>query len=142
MHIKWFSAVTAGLSFWIAAQHGWAHHAFSAEFDASKPVELRGTVTKAEWINPHSWITIEVTDEEGAVEVWEIEAGAPNSMFRRGFTADALPVGTEVVVNGYQARDGGNRANGRDITLPNGQRLFVGSSGTGAPQDGSDPADQ
>ena len=108
-----------------------AHHAFSAEFDAARPVELRGTVTKMEWINPHSWITVDVTTPDGAVETWEIEAGAPNAMFRRGFTRDSLPVGTEIVVRGYQARDGGRTANGRDITLPDGQRLFLGSSRPG-----------
>ena len=118
-----------------------AHHAFSAEFDASKPIELRGTVTKMEWINPHSWMTIEVERPDGSIEIWEIEAGAPNAMFRRGFTRDSLPVGTDVVVNGYRAKDGGMRANGRDITLPDGQRLFVGSSGTGAPEDGRDPSE-
>ena len=108
-----------------------AHHAFSAEFDAARPVELRGVVTRMEWINPHSWITIDVTTEDGAVETWEVEAGAPNAMFRRGFTRDSLPVGTEVVVRGYQARDGSQRANGRDVTLPNGERLFLGSSRPG-----------
>ena len=108
-----------------------AHHAFSAEFDAARPVELRGVVTRMEWINPHSWITIDVTTEDGAVETWEVEAGAPNAMFRRGFTRDSLPVGTEIVVRGYQARDGGQRANGRDLTLPDGQRLFLGSSRPG-----------
>ena len=108
-----------------------AHHAFAAEFDAARPVELRGVVTRMEWINPHSWITIDVTTEQGTVETWEVEAGAPNAMFRRGFTRDSLPVGTEVVVRGYQARDGSQRANGRDVTLPDGQRLFLGSSRPG-----------
>ncbi len=119
-----------------------AHHAFSAEFDAARPVELRGVVTKTEWINPHSWITIEVTREDGEQEIWEIEAGAPNSMFRRGFTRDSLPIGTEIVVTGYRARDGGRRANGRNMTLPDGTQLFVGSSGIGAPRDGADPSER
>ncbi len=119
-----------------------AHHAFSAEFDASRPIELRGTVTEVEWINPHSWITIEVTREDGSTETWEIEAGAPNAMFRRGFTRDSLPIGTEILVQGYQAKDGGPRANGRDMTLPDGSRLFVGSTGTGAPRDGRDPEER
>ena len=118
------------------------HHAFSAEFDASRPIELRGVVTRVEWINPHSWITIEVTRDDGSTETWEIEAGAPNAMFRRGFTRDSLPVGTEIRVQGYQAKDGGPRANGRDLTLPDGTRLFVGSSGTGAPRDGRDPTER
>ena len=108
-----------------------AHHAFAAEFDAARPVELRGIVTRMEWINPHSWSTIDITTDEGAVETWEIEAGAPNAMFRRGFTRDSLPVGTEVLVRGYQARDGSQRANGRDVTLPDGERLFLGSSRPG-----------
>jgi hypothetical protein len=125
----------AGMGLVMAASSAWAHHAFSAEFDAAKPVELRGTVTKTEWINPHSWITIDVPGPNGTVETWEIEAGAPNAMFRRGFNSDSLPVGSEVVVNGYRAKDGGMRANGRDITFPDGRRLFVGSDGTGAPED-------
>jgi len=125
-----------------AAQDALAHHAFSAEFDAASPVELRGVVTKAEWINPHSWITIAVTLDDGTVETWEIEAGAPNSMFRRGFTRDSLPEGTEILVTGYRARDGGRRANGRNLTLPDGTLLFMGSSGIGAPNDGADPTER
>ena len=133
-------AFIAGMLLVIAVVPALAHHAFSAEFDASSPIELRGTVTKMEWINPHSWITVSVQNSDGEVVTWEIEAGAPNAMFRRGFNRDSLPVGTEVVINGYRAKDGGMRANGRDITLPNGQRLFVGSAGTGAPEDGRDPS--
>ena len=133
-------ALVGGLWLVMAVVPALAHHAFSAEFDASNPIELRGTVTKMEWINPHSWITIDVEGADGTVVTWEIEAGAPNAMFRRGFTRDSLPVGTDVVVNGYRAKDGGMRANGRDITLPDGQRLFVGSAGTGAPEDGRDPS--
>ena len=110
-----------------------AHHSFSAEFDANRPIRIEGTVVKMEWINPHSWITIDVTLPDGVIETWEIEAGAPNAMFRRGFTRDSLPVGTQIVVRGYQARDGGRSANGRDITLPDGQRLFLGSSRPGDP---------
>ena len=112
-----------------------AHHAFSAEYDSTKPVTLRGTVKKMEWINPHSWMTLEVKTDDGKVETWEVEAGAPNSMFRRGFNRDSLPVGTELVVHGYQAKDGSRRANGRNLTLPNGKMLFLGSSGTGAPNE-------
>ncbi|MCY3729960.1 MAG: DUF6152 family protein, partial [Rhodospirillaceae bacterium] len=118
--LKWLVAGTGLLLGAAAAQ---AHHAFAAEFDAARPVELRGVVTRMEWINPHSWITIDVTTDDGGIETWEIEAGAPNAMFRRGFTRDSLPVGTEVVVRGYQARDGSQRANGRDVTLPGGERL-------------------
>ena len=116
-----------------------AHHAFSAEFDAARPIQLSGVVTKTEWINPHSWITIEVAGEGGSPEIWEIEAGAPNSMFRRGFNRNSLPTGTEIRVTGYQARDGGQRANGRNLTFPDGTTLFMGSSNTGAPEDGTDP---
>ena len=113
-----------------------AHHAFSAEFDAAKPIKLQGTVKKVELINPHSWITIEIKRPDGTVQTWEIEAGAPNAMFRRGFTKDAIPVGTEIVVNGYQAKDGKQRANGLDLTLPDGKRLFLASSAQDAPDKG------
>ena len=119
-----------------------AHHAFSAEFDAKTPVKLRGVVTKMEWINPHSWIHIDVKDPNGKVTPWMVEGGAPNALLRRGFTKNSLPVGTEVLIEGYQAKDGSMRANGRDITLPDGKKLFVGSSGTGAPSDGRDPTEK
>lgn len=112
-----------------------AHHAFSAEFDANKPVHLEGTVTKVEFINPHAWIHIDVTGPDGKVSSWGIEAGSPNVLLRRGFTKNTVAPGTRVVVDGYQAKDGSLRANGRDITLPDGRKLFLGSSGTGAPYD-------
>lgn len=110
-----------------------AHHAFSAEFDANRPVNLRGTVTKTEWINPHSWIHIDVKDAGGKVSSWAIECGAPNSLLRRGLNKMSIPAGTQLVIDGYQAKDGSTTANARDITLPDGQKFFVGSSGTGAP---------
>ena len=119
-----------------------AHHSFAAEFDAKKPVKLRGTVTKMEWINPHSWIHVDVKEPNGKVTAWMVEGGAPNALLRRGFTKNSLPVGTEVLIEGYQAKDGSMRANGRDITLPDGKKLFVGSSGTGAPLDGRDPTEK
>ena len=113
-----------------------AHHSFAAEFDAAKPIVLRGVIKKMEWINPHSWLTMEVKSPDGSVATWEVEAGAPNAMFRRGFTRNSLPVGTEVIVNGFQAKDGQKRANGRDIRFPDGKLLFMGSSGTpGAPDE-------
>jgi hypothetical protein len=112
-----------------------AHHAFAAEFDGSKPVTLKGTVTKMEWINPHSWMHIEVKKPDGTVENWMIEAGSPNSLFRRGINKNTVKPGMVVVVDGYQARDGSRRANGRDVTLPEGRRLFLGSQGTGAPSE-------
>ena len=116
-----------------------AHHSFAAEFDAKKPIKLQGTVTKMEWINPHAWLHIDVKMPDGKVESWMIEGGTPNTLLRRGITRDSLTVGTEVLVDGYQAKDGTHRANGRDLTLKNGQKLFMGSSGTGAPADGRDP---
>lgn len=125
-------AATSGL-LCAAATSSWAHHAFSAEFDANSPVELKGTVTKMEWINPHSWIHIDVVNEDGEVEAWMVEGGAPNAILRRGFTADSLKPGTVILVEGYQARDGSNRANGRDITFEDGSKLFVGAGSRGAP---------
>ena len=110
-----------------------AHHAFSAEFDPKREVSLRGTVTKMEWINPHSWIHVDVKTADGKLESWMIEAGPPGALVRRGWTKNSIQPGTEVLVEGYQAKDGSNKANGREITLPDGQRLFVGSAGTGAP---------
>ncbi len=112
-----------------------AHHAFSSEFDATKPVRLRGTITKMEWINPHAWIHIEVKTEAGATEQWMVEAGPPGALVRRGWRKDSVKPGVEVLVEGYRAIDGSYKANGRDVTLPDGTRLFAGSSGTGAPYD-------
>lgn len=110
-----------------------AHHAFSAEFDANAPVEFKGTVTKMEWINPHSWIHVEVVNEDGEVEQWMVEGGAPNAILRRGFTADSLKAGTVILVEGFRARDGSNRANGRDISFEDGSKLFFGVGSVGAP---------
>jgi hypothetical protein len=110
-----------------------AHHAFAAEFDAKKPVHFKGTVTKMEWVNPHVWLHIDVKKPDGTVENWAFEAGTPNVLFRRGFTKQSLLPGTEVVVDGYQAKDGLRRANGRDLTFSDGRKMFLGSSGTGAP---------
>jgi hypothetical protein len=116
-----------------------AHHAFSAEFDANAPVTLRGPVTKIEWINPHAWIHMEHKTANGKPEAWMVEGGTPNTLQRNGISRDSIKVGTEIVVSGYRAKDGRMRANGRDITFPDGRTLFMGSSGTGAPRDGKDP---
>jgi len=112
-----------------------AHHAFSAEFDGNQPVTLRGIVTKVEWVNPHAWIFIDVKGPGGQIVNWGIEAGAPNALIRRGWRRESLPIGMQIVVDGYRAKSGKNLANGRDITLPDGTVLFAGSSGTGAPYD-------
>jgi uncharacterized protein DUF6152 len=117
-----------------------AHHAFSAEFDASKPVKLVGTVTRVEWINPHAWIHVNVKNPDGTVSEWAIEGGTPNTLLRRGIDRNSLPPGTAIIIEGYLAKAGGRRANGRDLTFADGRKLFVGSSGTGAPQDGRDPS--
>jgi hypothetical protein len=105
-----------------------AHHSFAAEFDIDKPVQLRGIVTEVEFMNPHSWIHIDVKKDDGTVEEWAVEGGTPNTLFRMGVNRNSLPVGTEILVDGYQARDGSNRASGRDITLADGSKLFLGGS--------------
>ncbi len=125
----------AGACFLLGSGSALAHHAFSAEFDANKPVKLKGTVAKVEWINPHSWIHIDVKSADGKVQRWMVEGGNPTVLLRRGLNKNSLPTGTEIVVDGYRAKGHPTRANGRDITFPDGKRLFLGSSGTGAPYD-------
>jgi hypothetical protein len=125
--------VLTGASLLLAAAPAWAHHAFAAEFDSKKPIKLRGAITKVEWINPHSWIHVAVKNADGTSTEWMVEGGTPNTLFRRGVTKDSLAVGTEIVVDGYQAKDGTNRANGRDITFPDGRKLFLGASSSDAP---------
>lgn len=132
----------AGLLALAGATSVWAHHAFSAEFDAKRPVQLKGTVAKMEWINPHAWIHVDVEVEGGKVERWMVEGGTPNTLFRRGFTKKSLLPGTVILVDGYQAKDGTMKANGRNLTFEDGRRLFMGSSGTGAPRDGRDPTER
>ena len=136
----WMAAAAAALV--VAGGRLMAHHAFSAEFDANAPVTLRGPVTKVEWINPHAWIHIAVKTPSGATENWMVEGGTPNTLQRVGISRDSIKIGTEIVVAGFKAKDGRLRANGRDITLPDGRTLFMGSSGTGAPKDGRDPNDK
>ena len=109
------------------------HHSFSAEYDGNKPITLKGTVKKMEWINPHAWIHLDVKNPDGTVTSWMIEGAAPNALIRRGWNRDSLQPGTEITVEGYLAKDGSKMANGREMTLPDGKRLFAGSSGTGAP---------
>lgn len=130
-------AIVAGLGLLgaLTATPAVAHHAFNAEFDAKRPVKFKGTVTRMVWVNPHAWIYVDVKKPDGTVEEWMVEAGTPNTLFRRGLTKQSLPVGTEITIDGYQSKDGSLRANGRDLTLPNGQTLFLGASGTGAPYD-------
>ena len=132
----------AGLVIMIAVMTVRAHHAFSAEFDAKRPIKLQGTIAKMEWINPHTWIHLDVKRPNGKVERWMIEGGPPNALYRRGFTRNSLPTGIEIVVEGFQAKDGSMRGNGRDITFPNGRKLFLGSSGTGAPVESKDRKDR
>jgi hypothetical protein len=118
-----------------------AHHAFGAEFDPNAPIKLQGKVTRLEWVNPHTWIHVEVV-KDGKPEIWMVEGGTPNTLLRRGITKDTVAVGTEIIVDGYQTKDHSlKRANGRDVTFTDGRKLFMGSSGTGAPRDGSDPTE-
>ena len=127
--------VVIGVGLLIAAVPAAAHHSFAAEFDSAQPITLNGTVTKMEWINPHAWIHMAVKKADGTIENWEVETGNPSALIRRGFTKNSLPAGTEIVVQGFRAKDGGMRANGRDLTFKDGKKLFVGSSGTGAPEE-------
>ena len=122
-----------GIACMLAASPAWGHHAFAAEFDDKKPLILKGAVTQMDWINPHVWIHLDVKGADGKVVSWMIEGGPPNALLKRGWNKNSLPEGTEIIVEGYQAKDGDTTANGRDITFPDGRKLFVGSSGAGSP---------
>ena len=136
-------AAAALLTAAVAGQQVMAHHAFTAEFDPKAPVLLKGKVTKVEWINPHAWVHLNAVLPNGQTQTWMVEGGTPNTLLRAGLTRDSLKPGTEIVVRGYQAKDKQCRpackANGRDVTFPDGRKVFMGSSGTGAPRDGLDP---
>ena len=132
----------ASVSLLLGAAPATAHHAFAAEFDANQPITLRGTITKVEWINPHSWIHVDVKSPDGTVQRWMVEGGNPTVLLRRGLTRESLPAGTEIIVEGYRAKGNPFRANGRDLTFPDGRKLFMGSSGTGAPLDGKDATEK
>lgn len=139
MKTKLFLAVAGAAVLVAATVPVVAHHAFGAEFDANRPVLLKGKVTKVEWVNPHAWIHLSVAKADGSgMEDWMVEGGTPNTLLRRGIDRNSLKVGTDIVVDGYQSKDRSNRANGRDVTFPDGKKLFLGSSGTGAPRDGRD----
>ncbi len=138
----------AGAALAVAAAGGaaWAHHAFAAEFDGKSPVLLRGKVTRVEWINPHAWVHIAAVGANGTTTAWMVEGGTPNTLLRSGIDRNSLKPGTEIIVRGYQSKDKlcrpACKANGRDVTFPDGKKLFMGSSGTGAPVDGSDASEK
>ena len=132
-----------------AAIYSWqvvGHHAFSAEFDKDAPINIEGTVSKVEWINPHAWIHVDVEEPDGSTQTWMVEGGTPNTLLRAGIHKRSLPIGSEIKVRGYQAKDKrcepACKANGRDLTFADGRKVFMGSSGTGAPRDGSDPRER
>ena len=139
-------AVGSALAAAVAGGAAWAHHAFAAEFDGKAPVLLRGKVTRIEWINPHAWVHIEVPGQNGQTVAWMVEGGTPNTLLRAGIDRNTLKTGTEIIVRGYQSKDKlckpACKANGRDVTFADGRKVFMGSSGTGAPRDGSDATER
>jgi WD40 repeat protein len=135
MRTKLIGLIAGGGLLLSAAAPVLAHHSFAAEFDANQPVKLEGTVKEFRWVNPHSWLIVNVPKPDGTVETWDVEGGAPSALLRRGWTKSTLPPGTKVVVEGFMAKDGSHRANARDITFPDGTKMFIGSSGTGAPDE-------
>ena len=139
-------AVGAALSLAVAGGAALAHHAFAAEFDGKAPVLLRGKVVRVEWINPHAWVHVNVVGADGKETEWMVEGGTPNTLLRAGIDRNSLKAGQEIIVRGYQSKDKlcapACKANGRDVTFVDGRKLFMGSSGTGAPKDGSDPTEK
>ena len=135
MRTKLIGLIAGGGLMLSAAAPVLAHHSFAAEFDANQPVKLEGTVKEFRWVNPHSWLIVNVPKPDGTMETWDVEGGAPSALLRRGWTKETLPPGTKVVVEGFMAKDGSHRANARDITFPDGTKMFIGSSGTGAPDE-------
>ena len=148
MKTKWIVAGAVGAALATAAAGGaaLAHHAFAAEFDGKAPVLLRGKVTRVEWINPHAWVHVAVVGQDGKTTPWMVEGGTPNTLLRSGIDRNSLKPGTEIIVRGYQSKDKlcspACKANGRDVTFPDGRKLFMGSSGTGAPKDGADASER
>ncbi len=140
--VKRLAALAGFAGLMVSSTQSWSHHAFGAEFDPNRPLVLRGPVVKVEWVNPHAWIHLEHTTEDGEKEVWMVEGGTPNTLLRRGLSRRSLMPGTVIVVDGYQSKDRSKRANGRDVTFEDGSKIFMGSSGTGAPRDGRDPKEQ
>lgn len=132
------SATVVGVGMLMAAVPVLAHHSFAAEFDANSPITLRGTLTKMEWVNPHGWLHLDVKGPDGKVVNWGVEAGGPNALLRRGLRKEDFPIGTELIVEGFQSKNGSPNMNGRTVKFPDGRNFFVGSSGNGAPTDGAE----
>ena len=141
IRFRLMSVVSVVLGLWLHTAPLSAHHSFSAEFDEKKPVTLKGTITKMDWVNPHGWLYVDVKEPDGTVVNWAIEAGAPNALLKRGLRKNDFPAGIEIVITGYRAKNGTRTANGRTVTLSDGRNFFMGSSGTGAPLDGTDKSE-
>jgi hypothetical protein len=141
MRIRYLSLITGAALAAAAALPAVAHHSFAAEFDINRPIRLEGVVSRMEFSNPHSWLHITVTTNAGDVQEWKVEGGAPNALIRRGWNRNSIAPGTPVCVEGFQARDGSYRANGREVRLPDGSSLFMGSTGIGAAPVGADQED-